>query len=123
MNNPPPSSVLILEDEAMLSLMLEDVVRGMGARVVHAFAAAADALQALADGHYDFAILDVLVRDGTSAAVADALATREIPFIFSTAVDPEALEPRHRDRTVLIKPYEEDVLHASIIDLFPPGLR
>ena len=110
-------SILILEDEALVSLMLEDLVRGMGARVIDVFAAASEALHALSRAHYDRAILDVIVRDGTSNEVADTLAARGIPFLFSSGVGVDALEPQHRDRPLVPKPYEDATIRSHILDL------
>lgn len=110
-------SILILEDEALVSMALEDLVRSMGARVVDVFAAASEALQALARGHYDCAILDILVRDGTSTPVADRLDEHGIPFLFSSGVDIDVIDPRHRARPLVPKPYEDATLRAHILQL------
>ena len=114
-----PNSVLILEDEALVSLMLEDLVREMGVRVIDVFAAASEALRAIADRPYDLAVLDIVVRDGMSTAVADALDERGIPFLFSSAVGADALEPRHRDRPLVTKPFEDSVLRCHLAALLP----
>jgi len=119
MTDPTPRSVLILEDEALVSLMLEDLVREMGARVIDVFAAASDALRAIASRPYDLAVLDVVVRDGMCTSVADALDKRGIPFLFSSAVGADALEPRHRDRPLVTKPFEDSVLRGHLAALLP----
>ena len=97
--------------------VLEDLLRDMGARVVDVFAAAGDALAALNASHYDCAILDILVRDGTCEPVADALAERGIPFLFSSGVGLDALPPRHQSRRLISKPFDDSVLAAQISDL------
>lgn len=119
MTDPRPNSVLILEDEALVSLMLEDLVREMGVRVIDVFAAASEALRAIAARPYDLAVLDIVVRDGMSTAVADALDERGIPFLFSSASGPDALEPRHRDRPLVTKPFEDSVLRGHLAALLP----
>lgn len=115
-----PNSVLVLEDEGLVSLMVEDLLRDMGARVVDVFSAAADALQAATTRSYDCAVLDVIVRDGTSTKVADALHARGIPFVFSTAAGKDILEPRHRKVGVIDKPFEDEVLKAHILSMMRP---
>lgn len=114
-----PKSVLILEDEALLSLALEDLVREMGTCVIDVFAAASEALRAIARRHYDLAVLDIVVRDGVCTDVADALTERGVPFIFSSAVGPDALEPRHRHRPLIAKPFEDSVLRRHLAALLP----
>ena len=112
-----PDSVLIVEDEGLVSLMLEDLLRSMGARVVDVFGAAGDALSALAASNYDCAILDIIVRDGTSEPVADALADRGIPFLFSSGVGLEMVDARHHNRRLISKPYDDNVLASHIREL------
>ena len=115
-----PSSVLVLEDEGLVALMLEDLLREMGARVVDCFAGASDALSAATTRHYDCAVLDVIVRDGTSAHVADALHERGIPFVFSSGVGREALEPRHQSAGLITKPFDDQAFKAHVAALLKP---
>jgi CheY-like chemotaxis protein len=115
-----PSSVLVLEDEGLVALMLEDLLREMGARAVDCFAAAADALKAATTGHYDCAVLDVIVRDGTSARVADVLHERGIPFVFSSGVGREALELRHQSASLITKPFDDTAFKTHIAAMLKP---
>ncbi len=114
---PTPHSVLIAEDEGLVSLVIEDMVRDLGARVIDVFAATADALKAAASTHYDIAILDVILRDGSSTPVADLLDQRGIPFLFSSGAGYEAIDPRHHNRVLLSKPFEEAELKAEVLRL------
>jgi DNA-binding response OmpR family regulator len=116
-----PKSVLILEDEGLVGLMIEQLVQDMGAGMIDVFSAAKEALAALTEKTYDCAVLDVLVRDGTSMPVADALDERGIPFLFSSAVGAEVLHPRHRERPLLAKPFDDDTLKAQILSLIGAG--
>jgi DNA-binding response OmpR family regulator len=125
MTIPRLNSVLIVEDEGLVCLMLEDLLHDMGALVIDVFATAGDALAALRAAHYDCAILDIIVRDGTSEPVADALAERDIPFLFSSGVDLDVLPPRHQGRRLISKPFDDSTLAAQISDLLrgrPRGL-
>lgn len=121
MSMPRPDAVLIVEDEGLISIMLEELVREMGARAIDVFSSNADALAALASRTYDCAILDVVVRDGTSMPVADALAERGIPFLFSSGVGPEALEPRHRGRRLISKPFEDGLVKTQLVEIMNCG--
>lgn len=116
-----PNAVLIAEDEGIVSLMLEDVIREMGASAVDVFGEVAEALGAAATRHYDLAILDVMLRDGAVTPLADLLDSKGVPFLFSTAIGSEALEPRHRSRPILAKPFEDEVFKARIRDLLAPA--
>jgi CheY-like chemotaxis protein len=115
-------SVLIVEDEGLVAMMLEDLVRDMGARDVHVFADVQSARDAARTEPYSCAILDLLVRDGTTGELADILAGRDIPFIFSTGSEMSSLQERHRSRPIVIKPFADDVLRGHIRDLLAPAL-
>jgi CheY-like chemotaxis protein len=112
-----PHSVLIVEDEGLVSLMLEDILREMGACKVDVFASASEALAAAGSRDYDCAVLDVIVRDGMCTRVADVLEQRGIPFIFSSGVGIDALEPRHRTRSLISKPFDDASLKNHILSL------
>lgn len=110
-------SVLILEDEGLVSLLIEDIVREMGAERVQVFAEAKAAREAAESSELDFAILDLHLPDGDSAAVADALESRGVPFIFSSGSGSEWLQERHRNRPMITKPFSDDSLRALIRDV------
>ena len=70
----------------------------------------------VASKQIDLAVLDMKVRDGTTTAVADALADRGIPFIFSSGSDVGAFPKRHIDRPMVSKPFLDDDLKLVILD-------
>lgn len=98
-------SVLILEDEGLLSMMLEDLVREAGACDVRVCQRSMEAVEAAREAPLDCAILDVSLADNASYEVADALAARGVPFFFCTGLTPNDIEARHRHRPLLGKPY------------------
>ena len=49
-------------------------------------------------------------------AIADALAERDIPFLFSSGSDAGALEPRHANRPMIGKPFMDDDLKLIVLD-------
>jgi DNA-binding response OmpR family regulator len=80
-----PLSILIVEDEPLISMMLEDFVDTLG----HSVAGTADSVEAalahVATGGFDVAILDVHLRGGEASwPVADALFERDVPFLLAT---------------------------------------
>jgi CheY-like chemotaxis protein len=109
-------SVLILEDEALVSMMMEDVVRELGVENVHVVADAATAKHLAATADLDCAVLDVRVRDGDSSEVADILLLRGIPFVFSTGSGVDSLPERHRHLPLLTKPFADDELRLLLLD-------
>ena len=111
-----PHSVLVAEDEGIVGLMLEEMLRDFGAGVVDVFAHAAQAVEAANARQYDLAILDVALLDG-SAPVAGVLEARGVPFMFSSAMGPDAVEARHRSRVLLSKPFGEEELREHVLGL------
>ena len=99
--------ILIVEDEALVAMLLEDMVADAGHEAVLAAASVGEAL-----GHvreraeaFDFAILDVNLAGEASYPIAEALAAAGKPFAFSTGYGPGSLPAAWRDRPVLAKPF------------------
>jgi len=109
-------SILIVEDEMIVAMLMEQLVRELGVGDVYLCADAATALDIVASKQIDLAVLDMKVRDGTTTAVADALADRGIPFIFSSGSDVGAFPKRHIDRPMVSKPFLDDDLKLVILD-------
>ncbi len=96
--------VLVVEDEMLIAMMLEGVLRDMGHRVIKA-ARVAKAFDLAATEAIDFAILDVNLAGETSYKVAEELRRRGIPFVFSSGYAPDALRADFREFPLLRKPY------------------
>jgi CheY-like chemotaxis protein len=102
-------SILIVEDEPLISMMLEDFLDALGYRLAGSADALPDALALVEQGGFDAALLDVNLRDGeTSWPVADALTARGRPFILATGGGNDMVPDRHSGVPVLSKPYTLD---------------
>ncbi|WP_420143774.1 response regulator [Sphingobium sp.] len=98
-------SILIVEDEAMIGMMLEDYLDALGYRL-HGLAASVDEACTLAsEGGFDAALIDCNLQGEKSWPVADILAEKNIPFIFATGGMADDLPPAHADRPTLAKPF------------------
>ena len=82
---------MIVEDEALIGMMLEDDFTRAGYEVVGPFATCAAALEWLKDGKPNVAVLDSSLKDGPSTEVARTLRARGIPFFIHSGRD-ETLE-------------------------------
>ncbi|GAA0594204.1 response regulator [Craurococcus roseus] len=98
--------MLLVEDEALIAMNVEDMLDALGYIVVAAGAGADEALAAVEGGGIDAALLDVNLRGRTSFPVADALAARDVPFVFATGYGNRGLREDFRDRPVLQKPFK-----------------
>jgi DNA-binding NtrC family response regulator len=108
-------TILIVEDEPLIAMMLEDFLDTLGHRVAASCDNLADALGHVADGGFDVAILDVRLRDGEQIwPVADALADAGKPFVLATGGHVEPPPARHADAPVLAKPYTLDGIEPVI---------
>lgn len=106
--------ILLLEDDALISLDAEEMLIGLGAARVMVVHNLADAEEALASGGIDAAVLDVSIGRSRSDGLARALATRGIPFIFTSGyAHPEILHEDVRHVPIVEKPYSADILAAA----------
>ena len=113
-----PQQILIVEDEPLISMMLEDFLDALDKQVVCTADTVAGALDCLAAGGIDAAILDVNLRGGeTSWPVADALDEAGVPFLLATGGGGEMIAERHRARPILAKPFTMDNVEQALAEL------
>lgn len=100
-----PRRILVIEDEPLISMMLEDFLDALGREVSGVADSVSAALAQLGQCEVDAAILDVNLRGGEKSwPVAAALHQAGIPFVLATGgLDMVAEE--YRDRPVLSKPF------------------
>ena len=111
-------AILLVEDEPLIAMMLEDVLDALGHAITETCETVACGLDAVARGGMDAAILDLNLRDGEqSIAVADALADRGIPFLFSTGGSGADIPDRHRSRPTLSKPFTIEAVERALAAL------
>ncbi len=121
--------VLVVEDEALIALQLQDDLEQTGYLVVGPARSLKQGLLLAAKEDFDVAILDVNLGRETSAAIADHLLTRNIPFAFSTGYSDSAMLPEHlRDVPKSNKPYVINDMREMIDNLLadskqPDGAR
>jgi DNA-binding response OmpR family regulator len=85
--------VLVVEDEAVISLVISEELFSYGYEVAGPFGRSADALAWLRQNHADLAILDYQLKDGSCVPIARELQQRGIPFMVFSASFPTHKEP------------------------------
>lgn len=95
--------VLVLEDFPPMAEVIADMLADAGAIVVGTTYSVAAALDVLASRSIDLACLDINLGEEDSFPVADALASRRIPFVFVTAHNEGYLPARHRSQPLVRK--------------------
>jgi CheY-like chemotaxis protein len=79
--------VLVVEDEAMVAMLIEDILEDLGCQLVASIASLAAAREAAACEQIDFAVLDVNVAGELVFPVAEALRNRQIPFLLAQGME------------------------------------
>jgi CheY-like chemotaxis protein len=98
-------SVLVVEDEAMIAIMLEDFLESLGLRL-HGVATTLEDGCALAEaGGFDMAILDCNLGNRQVWPVADIITRSSIPFLLSSGGAASDIPPRFAQVPLLEKPY------------------
>ena len=109
-------SVLVVEDEMIVAMLMEDLLRSLGVEEVYIAADVKSALKLLETRPVDCAVLDLWVRDGDTMAVADILVDKGIPFVFSSGSDAGAIAERHAARPLISKPFLDDDFTLIVLD-------
>jgi CheY-like chemotaxis protein len=109
--------VFVVEDEALLALMLEDLLAEFGCEVVGPHARLPPAQHAARSQEFDCAILDVNIRGEPVHPVAEILAERGIPFLFVTGYGAAGVGASFSQWPVLRKPFRPGELRAALARL------
>lgn len=111
------SDVLIIEDEALISMELQQIVSGLGHRVCGTATTHKGALEAVAKAKPSLVLADIQLADGSSGidAVKDILEQISVPVIFITAFPERLLTGERPEPTFLItKPFQPNAIRAAI---------
>ncbi len=109
--------ILLVEDEALVAMLIEDALINAGAVMIGPFGAVAPALAAIAADPPEFAILDLNLGGESSLPVADDLAARGVPIVFASGYGTAGLPPRFRARPMLAKPFDPAELITTLMTL------
>jgi CheY-like chemotaxis protein len=106
--------VLIVEDEALIAMMAEDMIDSLGCVVAGIAGTIADAHTTIIEIEFDVAILDVNLNGNNSMGLATTLKQRGTPFAFTTGYGADGIDTEHRDMPVLTKPYSIADLETAL---------
>lgn len=112
--------ILVVEDESLVAMFLEDVLEDLGHRMLGPYSRVDAALPAARSEEFDVAILDVNVNGQAIFPVAEAIAARGIPFIFSTGYGQKSLPEEYRTRPTLDKPFLPGDVETVLAGLSEP---
>ena len=115
--------ILVVEDEAIVAMLVEDELTEAGAVVLGPAASVGEALRlidaAALDGGLSGAVLDIDLDGSPVAPVADRLAALGVPFLFATGWVLDGGKAGHAAAPVLQKPFDPHELLAAVAALMP----
>ncbi len=120
------TTILMVEDEMNLAMMLEDILDDAGYRVLKA-ARLPNALEIVAQsgldeaGRIDVAILDINLAGVQVFPLAEVLRARGVPFVFTSGYGRDGIPDEYRGSPVLQKPYGADSILSTLQTMLVDG--
>ncbi|HVY19459.1 MAG TPA: response regulator [Bauldia sp.] len=105
--------VLIVEDDAIIGMMMREILIEQGLFAIGPCCTVAEALAA-SSGEFDCAILDLNLAGNPVYPVAASLAERGIPFAFVTGYGRESIDEKFAQASVLQKPVTREALETYL---------
>jgi CheY-like chemotaxis protein len=99
--------VLVVEDEMMVSMLIEDMLTDLGCTVVGPASRLDEAIELANTAEIDCAVLDVNLGGQPIFPLADILRAKGAPFAFATGYGDAGLRDVDKGSPVLQKPFRE----------------
>ena len=109
--------VLVVEDEMMVSMLIEDMLSELGCEVVGPASRLDEAMSLASEADLDCAVLDVNLGGQPIFPLADLLRERGRPFAFATGYGDAGLRDVDKGSPVLQKPFREGDLARVLGEL------
>jgi DNA-binding response OmpR family regulator len=110
------SRVLVVEDEMLVSLLIEDILTEAGCTIVGPYGRFEAALLAARKEMIDLAVLDVNLAGVKVFPVAEVLAERGIPFLFLSGYGQGVVPAAHPEWRVCSKPFRPGDLTSMLLE-------
>jgi DNA-binding response OmpR family regulator len=107
-------SVVVVEDEMMVSLLLEDMLATLGCLDVTHASSVSTALEEIAKAMPDVAVLDVNLGNEMVYPVAEKLNVAGVPFVFTTGYGRGAIKLEWAARPCVQKPFNIDAFASAL---------
>ncbi len=116
--------VLVVEDDAMIGMLLVEMLEQMGHGICAIEATEADAVAAADRYHPDLVIADARLGDGSGiSAVEEMLRIRPVPYMFVSGDSMASIKARRPGAVVVQKPFHEADLAKAIQRALGAGTR
>ena len=109
--------VLVVEDEMMVSMLIEDMLGDLGCTVIGPASRLDEAIALASSTELDCAVLDVNLGGQPIFPLADILRAKGAPFAFATGYGDAGLRDVDKGSPVLQKPFRETDLARILGEL------
>ena len=106
--------VLLVEDEALVAMLVEDYLTDLGFDVVGPAMRLEQAVQMALTADIDFAVLDINLAGKQSFPIAEILRQRGIAFLFASGYGAAGLTEGFEKVRVLQKPFDRSDLEKAM---------
>jgi DNA-binding response OmpR family regulator len=109
------ASVLLLEDEYLIALDAEMILKDLGAMTVHIASNLIDAQKYANEQRFDLALLDVNINGHTSFELAQSLRDKGVRVVFASGYDLNRTRPVGDAAIYVGKPYTGERLRDALV--------
>ena len=106
--------VLVIEDESMVTMLLQDFLDEIGCEVVGVASRLQEAFEKIDVLTFDVAILDVNLNGQQTLPVARALMDRGRAIVFATGYAATTVPPEFHKVPILQKPFQQQDLERAL---------
>jgi Response regulator containing CheY-like receiver, AAA-type ATPase, and DNA-binding domains len=107
-------SILILEDEPLVAMMLEEMVAELGHTVAACPRSADEARAAIAASGFDMAVVDVNLWGGTGSELLGQVLELGRPVVISSGYSPAGVPEEFRGLPFIGKPFRIEELDEAL---------
>ena len=108
------AAIFLVEDEALIRMMLADMIEELGHRVVAEAANVQHGIELAETAIFDLAILDINLGGASIAPVAEIIDRRGLPLLFVSGYRLDGRPEAFCDRPALLKPCSISALGVAI---------
>jgi CheY-like chemotaxis protein len=120
MSGPAQLAVFVLEDEALIRMMIVQMLEELVHRVIAEAGSIAKALPLAETANFDLALLDINIGGGDSGGIASVIKRRRLPLLFVSGYSPTGLPEPFQGWPVLQKPFSIQWLKMAVEQTMNP---
>jgi two-component sensor histidine kinase/response regulator RpfG family c-di-GMP phosphodiesterase len=111
------SRLLLVEDELMVGMFMQDLLKTIGYQVTDPIARLSDAIAAATHERFEGAVLDMNLNGEFVYPLAELLAKQGVPFVFVTGYAPSSVDARFAKVPILQKPVLQNELASTLAEI------